>query len=52
MQFTPAIFDLGTYWAQRAADDGLVPHTAAHRRGSQDLESSTFLQATGLYWEL
>jgi hypothetical protein len=28
--------EFGTYLAQRAADDGLVPHSAAYRRGIQD----------------
>jgi hypothetical protein len=33
---------LGTYFAQRAAGDGLGPHTAAYRRRIQDHESQAF----------
>ena len=37
MPFTLAISDLGTYWAQRTADDGLVPRTAAYACVIKDL---------------
>jgi hypothetical protein len=42
----PTEMIFGTYSAQRAADDGLLPHTAAHPCGIKDLESVTFLQVT------
>jgi hypothetical protein len=38
------ILDLGTYWAQRAADDSLGLHTAAYRCEIKDLGSLVFLQ--------
>jgi hypothetical protein len=41
------ILDLGTYWAQRAADDSLGPHTAAQPRRIEDRTSQEFLQVTG-----
>ena len=41
------ILVFGTYSAQRAAYGGLMPLTAAHSRGIQDLESRTFLQVMG-----
>jgi hypothetical protein len=47
MPFTPAILDLGTYWAQRAADDSLAPRTAAYPCEIEDLGSQLFLQVTG-----
>ena len=40
------ILDLGTYWAQRAADHGLRPHTAAYRCGVKDLTDQVFPQVT------
>lgn len=46
------ILALGTYWAQRAADDGVVPPTAAHPRGIQDHGIQGFPQARGLYLRL
>ena len=39
-----AILDLGTYWAQRAADDGLGPHTATQPRRIEDRERQAFPQ--------
>jgi hypothetical protein len=45
--FTLAILHLGTYWAQRAADDSLAPHTAAYPCESEDLRSQVFLQVRG-----
>ena len=47
MPFTQTILDLGTYWAQRTADDGLVPRTAAYACEIKDLESLAFLQVRG-----
>jgi hypothetical protein len=40
---------LGTYLAQRAAGDGLGPHTAAYRRRIQDHESQAFPHVPGPY---
>ena len=42
----------GTYSAQRAADDGLGPHTAAYPCGIKDLEIAVFYQVscTFLRW--
>ena len=40
------ILDLGTYWAQRAADHGLGPHTAAYPSRIKDLADQVFLQVT------
>jgi hypothetical protein len=45
--YTRMILDLGTYWAQRAADDGLGPPTAAYRRRIQDHKVQALLQVTG-----
>ena len=42
----------GTYSAQRAADDGLVPQPAAHRRRIQGFEGCAFLQVTGSYQQI
>jgi hypothetical protein len=36
----------GTYSAQRAADDGLLPHTAAYPCGIKDLEIAASPQVT------
>jgi len=47
MPFTLTILDLGAYWAQRAADDGLAPRTAAYRCEIKDLGSQVFLQVRG-----
>ena len=40
------ILDLGTYWAQTAADHSLGPHTAAYACRIKDLEIATFTQVT------
>jgi hypothetical protein len=42
-----AILDLGTYWAQKAADDSLGPHTAAHRSRTEDQLARRFPQVKG-----
>ena len=44
MPFTLAILDLGTYWAQGAADDGVVPRTAAYACEIKDLRNPIFVQ--------
>jgi hypothetical protein len=44
MPFTLTILDLGTYWAQTAADDGVAPRTAAYACEIKDLGSQVFLQ--------
>ena len=38
------ILDLGTYWAQIAADDSLGSHTAAHRSRTEDQLAQIFPQ--------
>jgi hypothetical protein len=40
---------LGTYWAQRAADDSVGPHTAAYPCGIKDLPRQAFLQVTWVF---
>jgi hypothetical protein len=52
MPFTQRILDLGTYWAQRAADDGLAPRTAAYRCEIKDLGGQVFLQVREPYLRL
>jgi hypothetical protein len=47
MPFPLMILDLGTYWAQRAADDSPGPHTAAYACESKDLGSQALLQVRG-----
>ena len=47
MPFVPTILDLGTYWAQRAADDGLASRIAAYPCEIKDLVSPAFLQVRG-----
>jgi hypothetical protein len=42
-----AVVIFGTYSAQRAADHGLGPHTAAHGRESQDHTAQRFPQVRG-----
>jgi hypothetical protein len=42
------ILVLGTYRAQRAADDGLVPHSAVHRCWIYDHKARTFPRVRGL----
>ena len=44
MPFIQTILDLGTYWAQRAADDSLGSHIAAYACEIKDLASQVFLQ--------
>ena len=54
MPFTLAILDLGTYWAQRAADDSLAPHKAAYPCEIKDLGSQVSLQVRSpnlRFWE-
>ena len=46
------ILDLGTYWAQRAADDSLGPHTAARPRRIEDRNSIAFPQVEAPYQRL
>jgi hypothetical protein len=40
------ILDLGTYWAQIAADDSVGPHTAAYLCRIKDLADQVFPQVT------
>jgi hypothetical protein len=47
MPLIQTILDLGTYWAQRAADDSPGPHTAAYACEIKDLGSQAFLQVIG-----
>ena len=42
-----AVVIFGTYSAQRAADDGLGPHTAAHQQETQDRSDQRFPQVRG-----
>ena len=45
----------GTYSAQRAADDGVAPRTAAYACEIKELESPIFLQVKGpnlRFWEV
>ena len=42
----PTEMIFGTYSAQRAADDGLLPRTAAYPCGIKDLEIATLPQVT------
>jgi hypothetical protein len=42
-----AVVIFGTYSAQRAADDGHGPHTAAHQQESQDRKDQRFPQFRG-----
>ena len=40
------ILDLGTYWAQIAADDSVGPHTATYLCRIEDLAGQVFSQVT------